>query len=263
MIYTKPDEKIRVEAGTYTLEVTAENIAVILAGERVALLRPGSAVNVLKADGEIGEDKAEGALTCSFADKRDADGSYVFTWTGKSANWEKKEYVVRAKENCFEYFVRVTGKGDVDSVKYFIGDCGDWLCGSEYDFDTGYMPIPTVNGASQCEFSAQCSYDELSYLTVPPMFCYTFDIRGMIPKLAFGLVADRGEHNAPSGEPMSMQRLLHCRVRQDCRHGLLDDAVGIAAQIHDHRSPFLYRLLIIAQISPSELRVCQAASFLL
>ena len=101
MIYTKTDEKIRVEAGTYTLEVTAENIAVILAGERVALLRPGSAVNVLKADGEIGEDKAEGALTCSFADKRDADGSYVFTWTGKSANWEKKEYVVRAKENCF------------------------------------------------------------------------------------------------------------------------------------------------------------------
>ena len=166
MIYTKTDEKIRVEAGTYTLEVTAENIAVILAGERVALLRPGSAVNVLKADGEIGEDKAEGALTCSFADKRDADGSYVFTWTGKSANWEKKEYVVRAKENCFEYFVRVTGKGDVDSVKYFIGDCGDWLCGSEYDFDTGYMPIPTVNGASQCEFSAQCSYDEFSYLTV-------------------------------------------------------------------------------------------------
>lgn len=195
MIYTKTDEKIRVEAGTYTLEVTAENIAVILAGERVALLRPGSAVNVLKADGEIGEDKAEGALTCSFADKRDADGSYVFTWTGKSANWEKKEYVVLAKENCFEYFVRVTGKGDVDSVKYFIGDCGDWLCGSEYDFDTGYMPIPTVNGASQCEFSAQCSYDEFSYLTVPPMFCYTFDIRGMIPKLAFGLVADRGEHN--------------------------------------------------------------------
>ena len=44
MIYTKTDEKIRVEAGTYTLEVTAENIAVILAGERVALLRPGSAV---------------------------------------------------------------------------------------------------------------------------------------------------------------------------------------------------------------------------
>ena len=76
-------------------------------------------------------------------------------------------------------------------------------------------------------------------------------------------LADRGEHNAPSGEPMSMQRLLHCRVRQDCRQGLLDDAVGIAAQIHDHRSPFLYRLLIIAQISPSELRVCQAASFLL
>ena len=70
MIYTKTDEKIRVEAGTYTLEVTAENIAVILAGERVALLRPGSAVNVLKADGEIGEDKAEGALTCSFADKK-------------------------------------------------------------------------------------------------------------------------------------------------------------------------------------------------
>ena len=108
MIYTKTDEKIRVEAGTYTLEVTAENIAVILAGERVALLRLGSAVNVLKADGEIGEDKAEGELTCNFADKRDADGSYVFTWTGKSANWEKKEYVVRAKENSFEYFVRVT-----------------------------------------------------------------------------------------------------------------------------------------------------------
>ena len=45
--------------------VTAENIAVILAGERVALLRPGSAVNVLKADGEIGE---EGKMREVFSD---------------------------------------------------------------------------------------------------------------------------------------------------------------------------------------------------
>lgn len=89
----------------------------------------------------------------------------------------------------------MTGKGSVDTVNYFIGDIADSGRGSDYEFDTGYMPIPTVDGAAQCTFSAQRPYKEFSYLTVPPMFCYTFDICGMEPKLAFGLVADPGQHN--------------------------------------------------------------------
>ena len=191
MIYTKTPTAVRIDAGNYALEIDKNNISVILAGEQVACLRPASAVNTVSGD-TVTDDAAAGELT--LAEEKTPDG-YKFTWTGKSACWDKKEYIVLAKESHFEYFIRVTGKGSVDTVNYFIGDIADSGRGSDYEFDTGYMPIPTVDGAAQCTFSAQRPYKEFSYLTVPPMFCYTFDICGMEPKLAFGLVADPGQHN--------------------------------------------------------------------
>ena len=59
-------------------------------------------------------------------------------------------------------------------------------------------------------------------------------------------LADRDEHNAPPQECVPRERLLHRRIRQDCRETLLDDSIGIAAQVHDDLSLPIF-FLIIAQ----------------
>lgn len=194
MYITKTPAATHIAAATYAIEVNESSISVILAGEEVANLQPASAVDtVTECGGEFTEHKDIPAVL-SFSEEQTAEG-YTFTWTSKSSIWEKTEYVLIAKEYHFEYFVRVTGKGNVDRVKYFSGNVDDDFRVSTYEFDTGFTPIPTVDGAQQCDFSAQKDFDEFSFLTVPPMFSYTFDICGMEPKLSFGLVAERGEHN--------------------------------------------------------------------
>ena len=187
MTITKNLNGYRVNASTYSLEISPDAISVILAGEEVADLCPSSAVNTLVGK-DVVLDTVPGELSFSF------DGT-EFTWTAKSECWDKTEYVLRAFESHAEYFIRVCGKGDVERVDYFIGKVAENGAGSCYEFDTGYYPVPTVTGAKQCEFSAQFDYTEFSYLTVPPMFCYTFDICGMSEKLALALAAKRGEHN--------------------------------------------------------------------
>lgn len=189
MYYTKTDRGANIRAASYELEVRADAISVILAGEQVALLRPASAVNKVCAEGKK---DIPGSLT--FAEAKEK-GAYIYTWSGKSSEWDEVVYTLRVMESHAEYFITVRGKGDVDSVDYFIGNPEDNCRGSEYEFDTGYMPIPTVDGAAQCEFSAQRECNEFSYLTVPPLFVYTFDIMQIEPKLAMGLVADPGNHN--------------------------------------------------------------------
>lgn len=191
MYYTKSADGAVIRASSYELDVRPDSIRVILAGEQVASLRPASAVNLLK-DGEEVKD-VPGMLT--FAETKSDKYERVFTWTTSTSVWDKVEYVLCAKESHAEYYIRVYGKGDVESVEYFIGDPNDDRRGSEYEFDTGFMPIPTVTGASQCEFSAQCDYTEFSYLTVPPLFVYTFDVMQIEPKLALALAADPGQHN--------------------------------------------------------------------
>ena len=193
MLVTRNEQSVSVEAAAYAIVATAESISVRLAGEEVAGLRPSSAVDTMirAEDGTISgkSDSLTSPLTLSVTEE---DGVPALVWSAKSACWEKTEYILRLYETHAEYFVRVMGKGDVDTIYYFIGTAP---VGSTYEFDTGFMPIPTVTGARQCEFSAQDSYEEFSYLTVPPLFCYVFDICGIKEKLALALAADPGEHN--------------------------------------------------------------------
>ncbi|MBR6917785.1 MAG: hypothetical protein IKN38_06330 [Clostridia bacterium] len=185
MYRSEKDGSIRIKAARYEVEIDRERVDVILAGERAARLTPVSAVNVLR-DGEEVKDTAE---IVSLSEKEE-ERAYVFTWRGKSSVWSDVEFVLRATELYLEYFVRVAGDGDVDSVEYF-GGCG----GSEYEFDRGFTPIPTVDGSAQCEFSAQKAFDEFSFLTIPPLFTYVFDVCGINKKITFALAADAGEHN--------------------------------------------------------------------
>lgn len=199
MYITKKEKSTLVECSSYSIEASADSISVILSGEEVADLHPVSAVDVVCGE-ETTVDSVEGKVCFK---EETIDGYPVFTWTAKSKNWDKSEYVLVCKQNHAEYFVRVYGKGDVERVNYFIGEQKEGTyVGSNYEFDTLFAPIPTVTGAKQGQFSAMYPYlpeddtiENLSYLTVPPMFVYTFDIYGIEPKLAMGLAAKKGEHN--------------------------------------------------------------------
>ena len=184
MYITNREKVIRIDAEAYTAEVSKDRIDLIIAGERVARLSPVS--YVCAVDG--GETPADAAYmeALSFSASKEENGT-VFTWEGKSAVWERVRFILRASESFLDYCVKVCGSGEVDSVMYFKG-----IYGSEYEFDRGFTPIPTVDGRSQCEFAAQGDHEEFSYLTIPPLFVYVFDICGIKDKLAFALAAERG-----------------------------------------------------------------------
>ena len=185
MYRTETDGRIKIEAAGYTALVSKECIEIILDGECVAALSPVSSVTKL-AEGEA---KRNFPGTVSF-DEECVGRDVVFTWRGKTDAWDGVSFNLRACERYLEYNVTVKGRGDVDAVEYFIG--GDELRGSEYEFDRGFTPIPTVDGASQCEFAAGKSFDECAFLTIPPIFTYVFDTSGISKKAVFALAARRG-----------------------------------------------------------------------
>ena len=176
---------VRIDAAGYTAEISKEYIDLILAGERVARLDPFSSVTALKDGESVADVRGEASFSVEYGKTET-----VFKWEHASSVWNKVCFTLAAGELRLRYSVTVQGNGAVDSVEYFKGE---W--GSAYDFDRGFTPIPTVDGASQCEFSAQKSFNEFSYLTIPPLFVYVFDVCGINKKLAFSLAAPRGEHN--------------------------------------------------------------------
>ncbi len=165
-------------------EFTKDRISIKLHDEVVASLDPASVINTFD-----GEEKIDKPVVTGFS-REETDGASRYVWTASSEIWDKLEYVAEDHGDRVEYYIRVFGNGDVDSVKYFKGSCG-----SDYEFDRGFTPIPTVDGAEQCEFSSQRTHDEFSFLTIPPMFVYVFDTAGISEKCAFALAADRGRHN--------------------------------------------------------------------
>ena len=176
------DSIVKIIKPAYSLELCEKTVTVYLEDEQVACLRPASSVNLL-VDGTAVDGDPE--ITGFY---RSGD-SYV--WVGNN----NCEFVLTPFEDRFEYYVKVKGSGKIDSVDYFSGNKNGVNAGSEYEFDNGFMAIPTVNGARQCEFHPMENYDEFSYLTIPPLFCYIFDICGIDTKLCFGLVAEKGHHN--------------------------------------------------------------------
>ena len=166
-------------------DFSKDRIDIVLDGEVVAMLEVASAVNAL----ENGEEKKDAPVITGFSSEA-AEYGKRYVWSAKSEVWDSLEFVADEYSDRVEYFVRVGGKGDIDSVEYFKGKAG-----SDYEFDRGFTPIPTVDGAAQCEFSSQKSFDEFSFLTIPPMFVYVFDTAGIESKVAFALAAQRGRHN--------------------------------------------------------------------
>ena len=192
-MYTEAkDGKYSVKTDVYELAMSNDCIDFIVAGETLAGLRPVSAVNTCGAEDAVNEDAETAAPKLAAVTE---NGVPTYIWTSASTLWEKKEYIIRCFETHFEYSIRLTGKGDVDTVNYFSGNMAEGRRGSMYEFDTGFTPIVTVTGTKQCYFSAMESQEVFSYLMVPPMFVYSFSTPGVEQKLAFGLAADRGQHN--------------------------------------------------------------------
>ncbi len=193
MFTEKHNGKYIVKTDAYQIAADESRIDFIIAGEALAGLCPASAVNTCGEGDATNADIDSAALTLTVTEE---NGLPVFIWTAASNLWEKKEYIVRCFDEHFEYSIRLTGKGAVDTVNYFSGDLTAHNSGSAYEFDTGFTPIVTVTGQKQCTFSAMDdNMNEFSYLMIPPMFVYSFTAVGVQPKIAFGLAADKGEHN--------------------------------------------------------------------
>lgn len=208
MLRTNENGKYTVKTDVYTIVMSEECIDFIVAGEVLAGLRPVSAVHTCGEGDDTNSDAECEGVTLTAAEE---NGVPTYIWSSKSNLWEKKEYIVRCYESHFEYSIRLTGNGAVDSVCYFSGNMAQRRRGSMYEFDTGFTPIVTVNGARQCTFSAQEPQSVFSYLMVPPMFVYSFSTPGVEPKMAFGLAAERGEHNFTQFNYKTASEDFRCR----------------------------------------------------
>ena len=182
----KCGEYFEAELSGATAKVSVDAIEIFVSGELTCALSPVSRVRAYR-EGEALSDAPE--ITGFRYDENEG----AFVWEATSTLWKSVTYRLAAFERRFEYSVTVTGEGDVDKVEYFSSGVADR--GSLFEFDRGFTPIPTVDGTSQCEFAAQKTYDEFSYLTIPPLFVYSFDTAGINEKTVFALAAGPGEHN--------------------------------------------------------------------
>jgi len=178
-------------ATSYSLELSETKIAITLHGEEIAVLNPLTALNTTNDDNETFALDIEDDSAVTF--KQVSDN--VYEWTSTSALWEKKVYTITCFETHFEYTVTVYGKGRVDTVDYFGSHRReDWKVCSSHEFCEGFYPDIAL-GAEDGTYYPNNSCNIYSCLSVPPMFYHSFKIAGLPTYLAFGVVAEMGEHN--------------------------------------------------------------------
>lgn len=184
---------IRINSQYYSLEIENAKIAVIIDGCSFASLDIRSAVNVTGAQFETIND-IEPQIPVLVEDKTEGD-TRTLTWENKSSLWTNKIYTLECSPLRFAFKVKVEGSGKVDSVDYFTGNIDEAGHGSEYEFQDGFTPCISWYNQEDYYFKACMSCHRWSVLMVPPMFCYAFRCEGISRRLAFGLVAQKGEHN--------------------------------------------------------------------
>ncbi|MBQ7827087.1 MAG: hypothetical protein IJ386_02350 [Clostridia bacterium] len=178
-------------AAGYSLELSESKIAVSLAGEEIAVLNPLTALNTTNDDNETFALDIEDDSKVTFKQVSDT----VYEWESTSALWDKKVYRITCFEKRFEYTVTVYGKGRVDTVDYFGSHRSpDWKVCSSHEFCEGFYPDIAL-GAEDGTYYPDQSCNIYSCLSVPPMFYHSFKIAGIPTYLAFGVVAEMGEHN--------------------------------------------------------------------
>lgn len=182
----------KVKTDSYEIHTSLDRIDFLVAGEAVAGLRPVSSVSKCSPEKEVIVENESKEITLSVTEE---NGVPTYIWTSSSDLWEKKEYIIRCYDDRFEYSVRLTGEGDIDTISYFSGDFNEPYPGSVYEFDTYFTPMASWNGINQYHFSSMEDMDDYSRFMVPPMFVYSCTTCGISDKAVFALAADKGEHN--------------------------------------------------------------------
>ena len=91
----------------------------------------------------------------------------IHLWRTHSNLWAKKEYVLEVEKNSARFFVRVEGKGKVDTLRFFDTR-------AKYEA-SGYL-MPVANHADyyrNLRMSTESGAIELGYFT-PPCYVYPF-----------------------------------------------------------------------------------------
>ena len=191
IIITNPTAT-RIKASAYELDVTPDGISVIIAGESIAVLNPHTALDI--TEGETGFIPDEDCGDVTFNRTYAGSDKAIFEWTCKSSLWEKKTTILTCLEDRFEYSTAVCGNGTVDSVNYFLTRKDGGTKGSSYEFCEGFFPDVDL-GSGNGTYPANKSFEIYPTLSVPPMFYHSYRVAGIEPCIAFGLVAEAGEHN--------------------------------------------------------------------
>lgn len=225
----------RLKAAEYSMELDSETVAVTVGGTEFVRLDVRTALNTVGEGDGVNLDEESAVTSFELAEER--DGSVTFVWSSASSLWDKKEYILICREDCAEYKTRVYGKGEVDTVNYFAGSMADPAHGSHYEFSEGYTPVVGIDSSEKYTFTPNGEFKRFSYLTVPPMFLYSFRCEEETARLTFGLVAKPGEHNFTQ---FNYSTTMH---RWSCHFWLWTDQSGHVAVDGEWETPsvFIYR----------------------
>ncbi len=121
-------------------------------------------------------------------EQTEQNGLTVHTWRTHSNLWKKKEYVLEVGENAARFYARVEGKGNIDALRFFMGQAG---------FEhAGYM-LPECNAGDYYR-NLRVS-KEPAALTIaasaPPCYVYPFYMHDCDGWMGVGLAARAGQYN--------------------------------------------------------------------
>ena len=116
------------------------------------------------------------------------------TWTVRSSNWQKKQYVLSAEGSAIVLRVKVQGQGKLGKLRFFPEDNGHGL---RLGYDVSRYLLPVALGGAQAtpqwRNTLESAAIELGYMT-PPLLAFPF--AGTMPgSCAIGLAPQSGHYN--------------------------------------------------------------------
>lgn len=138
------------------------------------------------ADGKQDRDEAFLDLPVLQEERSETGSRYV--WRTCSNLWREKEYVLETDGNAARFFVRVTGCGRVDALRFFNGRAA---------YEASEYLLPAADHADERQslrLVTEPGVIELGYFA-PPSYCYPFRMPECGGWLGVGLAAREGQYN--------------------------------------------------------------------
>lgn len=121
--------------------------------------------------------------------ERESEDVFHAEWAVHSSCWEKKIYLLDAKENGIYYRTRVVGGGRVQNIEFFNS--------GERSYEVGGYLLP-IAGHADYSTSLRTMVQEESiglWYQAPPMYCFPFFTDQDDLWFGIGIVAKPGEYN--------------------------------------------------------------------